>query len=140
TPKRKRKAVEDGQLLKSKDFGTALVILLGCAWMAFFGGGLMAACKGVMTASFSFDHADVEHFEPLRPLESAGWQLLLPMGSLFAIAMLGAILSQAALGSIGWNNKNLMPKASRVNPGAGLKRMFGPTGWIELGKSLLKVV
>ncbi|RYD50442.1 MAG: flagellar biosynthesis protein FlhB [Sphingomonadales bacterium] len=140
TPKRKRKAVEEGQILKSKDFGTALVILLGCAWMAFFGQALMAACKGVMTASFSFDHGDIEHFEPWRPLESAGWQLFLPIGSLLAIAMLGAILSQAALGSIGWNNKNMMPKASRVNPGAGLKRMFGANGWIELGKGLLKVV
>lgn len=140
TPKRKRKAVEDGQLLKSKDFGTALVVLLGCAWMAFFGKGLIAAFKGVMTASFSFDHADVEHFEPLRPLEAAGWQLLLPLGSLFAIAVAGAILSQASLGSFGWNNKVMMPKASRLNPGAGLKRIFGPTGWIELGKGLLKVI
>ncbi|WP_066797893.1 flagellar type III secretion system protein FlhB [Sphingomonas soli] len=140
TPKRKRKAVEEGQILKSKDFGTAVIILLGCAWMAFFGGGLMTACKGVMTAAFSFNHADVEHFEPLRPLQAAGWQLLLPLGSLLAIALLGAFLSQAALGSIGWNNKNLMPKASRVNPGAGIKRMFGSNGWIELGKSLLKVI
>ncbi|RYD99963.1 MAG: flagellar biosynthesis protein FlhB [Sphingomonadales bacterium] len=140
TPKRKRKAVEEGQILKSKDFGTAVIILLGCAWMAFFGGGLMAACKGVMTAAFSFDHGDVEHFEPLRPLQAAGWQLLLPLGSLLALALVGAFLSQAALGSIGWNNKNLMPKASRVNPGAGIKRMFGSNGWIELGKSLLKVL
>ena len=140
TPKRKRKAVEEGQLLKSKDFGTALVILLGCAWMSFFGAGLIAACKGVMTASFSFGRTDVEHFEPWRPLEAAGWQLALPLGSLFAIAVAGAILSQAALGSFGWNNKVLLPKASRLNPGAGLKRIFGPTGWIELGKGLLKVV
>ena len=140
TPKRKRKAVEEGQLLKSKDFGTALVVLLGCAWMAFFGEGMIAACKGVMTASFSFGRGDVEHFEPWRPLAAAGWQLLLPLGSLFVITMAGAILSQASLGSFGWNNKLLMPKASRVNPGAGLKRMFGASGWIELGKSLLKVL
>ncbi|MBX3562945.1 MAG: flagellar biosynthesis protein FlhB [Sphingomonas sp.] len=140
TPKRKRKAVEEGQLLKSKDFGTALVILLGCVWMAFFGGGLMTACKGVMTASFSFGRGDVEHFEPWRPLEVAGWQLLLPIGSLFAIAVAGAILSQAGLGSFGWNNKLLLPKASRINPASGFKRIFGPTGWIELGKSLLKAV
>jgi flagellar biosynthetic protein FlhB len=33
-----------------------------------------------------------------------------------------------------------MPKGSRINPVSGLKRIFGPTGWIELGKSLLKVV
>lgn len=140
TPKRKRKAVEEGQLLKSKDFGTALVVLLGCAWMAFFGGSMIAACKSVMTQSLAFGRADVEAFEPWRPLAEAGWKLLLPLGSLFAVAVAGAILSQAALGSFGWNNKVLMPKASRLNPGAGLKRIFGPTGWIELGKSLLKMV
>lgn len=140
TPKRKRKAAEEGQLLKSKDFGTALVVLCGCVWMAFFGQSMMAACKVVMTASFSFGRADIESFEPWRPLASAGWKLLWPMGSLFVIAVGGSILSQAGLGSIAWNSKLLMPKASRVNPGAGLKRILGPNGWIELGKSLLKVV
>src|SRR5690606_36334126 len=34
---------------------------------------------------------------------------------------------------------NLAPKASRNDPMAGLKRMFGPTGWIEMAKGILKV-
>ncbi|WP_448662893.1 flagellar biosynthesis protein FlhB [Sphingomonas sp. CJ20] len=140
TPKRKRKAREDGQLLKSKDFGTAIVVLAGCAWMAFFGPSLLSACKAVMTASFSFDLRDVEHFEPWRPLASAGWKLLPSMGALFAFTVVAAILSQAGLGAFGWNNGLFAPKASRINPASGLKRIFGPTGWIELGKSLLKVV
>ncbi len=139
TARRKRKAVEEGQLLKSKDFGTALVILIGCVWMAFLGPSLMAACKEVMIACLSFGRGDVEHFEPWRPLASAGWKLAPSLAGLFAFAMIAAILSQAGLGSIGWNNKLFAPKASRINPAAGLKRMFGPTGWIELGKSLLKV-
>jgi len=140
TAKRKRKAVEEGQLLKSKDFGTALVILLGCAWMALLGPSLIGACKEVMTACLSFGRGDVEHFEPWRPLAAAGWKLAPSLAGLFALTVAGAILSQAGLGAIGWNNKLFAPKASRINPGAGLKRIFGPTGWIELGKSLLKVV
>lgn len=140
TARRKRKAVEEGQLLKSKDFGTALVILLGCVWMAFLGPSLIVACKEVMTASFSFGRGDVEHFEPWRPLASAGWKLAPSLIGLFVLAMIATILSQAGLGSIGWNNKLFAPKASRINPGSGLKRMFGPTGLIELGKSLLKVL
>ncbi|ATY33005.1 flagellar type III secretion system protein FlhB [Sphingomonas psychrotolerans] len=140
TARRKRKAVEEGQLLKSKDFGTALVILIGCVWMAFLGPSLIGACKEVMTASFSFGRGDVEHFEPWRPLASAGWKLAPSLGGLFALSVIAAILSQAGLGSIGWNNKLFAPKASRINPASGLKRMFGPTGWIELGKSLLKVL
>ncbi|MDV3458470.1 flagellar type III secretion system protein FlhB [Sphingomonas sp. HF-S4] len=139
TAKRKRKAVEEGQLLKSKDFGTALVVLIGCVWMAFFGPALIGACREVMTASLSFGRGDVEHFEPWRPLASAGWKLAPSLAALFVLAVAGAILSQAGLGSIGWNNKMFAPKGSRINPASGLKRMFGPTGWIELGKSLLKV-
>jgi flagellar biosynthetic protein FlhB len=140
TARRKRKAVEEGQLLKSKDFGTAIVILSGCAWMAFMGPSLIGACKEVMTASFSFGRGDVENFEPWRPLMSAGWKLAPSLAGLLAFTVIAAIFSQAGLGSIGWNNKLLAPKGSRINPGSGIKRMFGPSGWIELGKSLLKVV
>lgn len=140
TAKRKRKAVEEGQLLKSKDFGTALIVLTGCAWLAMCGPSLMDACKQVMTASFSFGRADIEQFEPWRPIATAGAKLLPSLITLFVIAVLGAILSQAGLGGFGWNNKLFMPKGSRVNPASGLKRIFGPNGWIELGKSLAKVV
>lgn len=140
TAKRKRKAEEDGQILSSKDFGTALIVLLGCAWMAMLGPALIRACKEVMVGSFTFGRADVEDFEPWRPLAEAGWKLALPMGGLLLVAVVGAVLSHAGLAGLRWNAKLFAPKASRVNPASGLARMFGPNGWIELGKSLLKVV
>ena len=52
TQKRLDKAREDGDILKSKELGTALVVLAGCGWLAMFGPSLVAACKAVMTASF----------------------------------------------------------------------------------------
>ena len=55
------------------------------------------------------------------------------------VSLVAAVLSQAGLGSLGFNGKLLAPKFTRINPASGLKRIFGPTGWIELGKSLLKV-
>lgn len=140
TQKRVRDAVEKGDVLKSREFATALVMLAGVAWIALFGPSLVAACKGVMSASLQFGRADVEDFSPWRPLAEAGWRLLPALGGLFAVSMLAAILSQAGLGSLGWNGKLLAPKANRINPASGLKRMFGAQGWIELGKSLLKVV
>ena len=140
TPKRKQKAVEQGQILKSRDFAAAVIVLIGCGWMAMMGPGLIAACKAVMTASFQFDVNDIEHFEPWRPLAEAGWKLAPAMGGLLITSVLAAIVSQAGLGALGWNNKNFAPKASRINPASGLARMFGPTGWIEVGKGLAKVV
>lgn len=140
TQKRRKDATEKGDILKSREFATALVVLAGICWVSYFGPSLVAACKGVMTESFQFGRGDVEDFQPFRPLAAAGWKLLPSLGLLFAITLAAAILSQAGLGSLRFNGTLLAPKASRINPASGLKRIFGPTGWIELGKSLLKIV
>ena len=140
TAKRKREANENGEVLQSREFATALVIMAGCGWLALFGPSLVAACKAVMTSSFEFGRGDVENFEPFRPLFQSGWKIATPMIALFVISMLAAIVSKAGLGSLGFNAKLLTPKFNRINPASGLKRIFGPQGWIELGKSLLKVI
>jgi flagellar biosynthesis protein FlhB len=140
TPRRKQKAAEEGNVLKSKELGTALVVLLGCGWLVAFGPMLLGAIREVVIASLSFGRADVEHFEPMRPLIEAGWKLAPALGGLLVVTMIAAIASQAMLGGLSFNGKVLAPKGSRINPGAGLARIFGTNGWIELGKSLLKVV
>ena len=140
TQKRKQKAADDGNVLRSKDFATALVVLAGVAWLVFFGPALIGACKAVMAASFSFGRADVEDFSPWRPLLEAGGKLMPSLIVLGVISVGATIVSSVGLGSFGFNGKLLAPKASRINPASGLKRIFGSHGWIELGKSLLKVV
>lgn len=140
TQKRKRDARDQGDVLRSRELATALVVLAGCGWLALAGPALIAACKGVMTASLVFNHRDIEDFSPFRPLAQSGWRLAPSLIALFAVTLAAAILSQAGLGSLGFNGTLLAPKASRINPAAGVKRIFGPHGWIELGKSLLKVV
>ena len=140
TAKRKKDAVEKGDILRSRDFATALSMLAGVGWLIYAGPSLIAACKAVMTSSFQFTHADVEDFSPWRPLMDAGGKLAPSLITLFVVSIAAAILSQAGLGSLGFNGKLIAPKFSRVDPAAGLKRIFGANGWIELGKSLLKVI
>ncbi|KQM27668.1 MULTISPECIES: EscU/YscU/HrcU family type III secretion system export apparatus switch protein [unclassified Sphingomonas] len=140
TQKRLDKAREDGDVLKSKELGAALVILAGCAWLALLGPSLVGACKAIMTASFRFGRADVEDFQPWRPLIEAGWKLLPSLGGILALAVSASILAQAGLTGIRFNGGALAPKGSRINPASGMKRIFGTQGWIELGKSLLKVI
>ena len=140
TPKRRQKALDDGTMLKSREFASALGVLIGCAWLALLGPEMLSACKEVMAAGFTFGRADVEHFEPFRPLAEAGGKLAPSLAVLFVISVLGAIASQAGLGALRFNTKLWKPKASKLNPASGLKRIFGANGWIELGKSLLKVI
>ncbi|WP_375393551.1 flagellar type III secretion system protein FlhB [uncultured Sphingomonas sp.] len=140
TAKRRRDAVRDGNVLRSKDFGTALVVLAGVVWLSVFGQSLVGACKAVMAASLSFTHADIADFSPWRPLGEAGWKLAPSLAALFAMTLAATILGGGSLGALHFNGSLLAPKASRINPGPGVKRIFGTNGWIELGKSLAKVV
>ena len=140
TQKRRDKAVEDGNVLRSRDLATALVVLAGVGWVIFMGPALLAACKDVMAASFQFGRGDVEEFSPWRPLAEAGWRLAMPVASLLVVSLVSAVVSGAMLGNVGFNAGLFAPKASRINPASGLKRIFGMNGWIELGKSLLKMV
>lgn len=137
--KRKQDAFKEGDVLRSREFATALVVLAGCGWMALFGPSLVAACKALMIDSLQFGRSDVDDFSPMRPLAAAGWKLAVPLGSLGLVMVAAAILSQAGLGAITFNGGLLQPKFNRINPASGLKRIFGPQGWVELGKSLLKV-
>ncbi len=140
TAKRKQQAADDGNVLRSRDLATALVVLSGVAWLVFMGPALLAACREVMAASFQFGRADVESFSPWRPLAEAGWRLAMPIGSLLAISMAAAVISGVMLGNVGFNAGLMGPKFKRINPASGLKRILGMNGWIELGKSLLKVI
>lgn len=140
TAKRKKDAFDEGQLLRSREFATALTVLAGIGWFALFGPQLFRACEALMVSSFQFGSGDVDDFQPFRPLANAGWKIAPSVIALLVIAFVAAILSQAGLGALSFNGKLMAPKGSRINPASGLKRIFGPTGWIELGKSLLKVV
>lgn len=140
TQKRKRDAYNEGQLLRSREFATALTVLAGCGWLALFGPQLFTACQALMIESLKFGSGDIDDFQPLRPLARAGWQLAPSILALLGITVAAALLSQAGLGALSFNGKLIAPKASRINPASGLKRIFGPSGWIELAKSLLKVV
>ncbi|OZA72098.1 MAG: flagellar biosynthesis protein, partial [Sphingomonadales bacterium 39-62-4] len=65
--------------------------------------------------------------------------VLPPVFVLGAIVLASSVFSQVGLSDGRWNMGNLAPKASRINPMSGLKRMFGTQGLIELGKGLAKL-
>lgn len=140
TAKRRREAADRGDILRSREFTTAAVMLGGSIWLALAGPALLAALKAVLRESLQFGRADIEDFEPLRPLLSVGLMLGPPLFFLFAVVIGTSVASQAGLGGVRFNGGLLGFKPGRMNPLSGMKRIVGLAGWIELGKSLLKVV
>jgi flagellar biosynthetic protein FlhB len=139
TPKRRREAAESGDVLQSKELGTALVILVGAAWIALAGPMLMNSLQAMLTSGLSFDQADVTDFDPGQVILRLLGAVALPVLILFALTLVAAVAAPAALGSLGFRTSAFAFKGNKLNPLSGLKRMFGLQGLIELVKSIAKV-
>lgn len=139
TPKKRKDAAKKGDVLQSKELGTALVIVVGALALWVFGNTLVNASGDVVRAGLRFDNRDIATFDMAGRTLSLLTPLLLPFGVLFGLLMLAAIATPALLGSAGFRWSAIKPKPSKMNPASGLKRMFGTQGLIELGKSIAKV-
>jgi len=140
TAKRKQEAVEKGDVLQSRELGTALVMIVGAAWIAVAGPWAMTALKDMLTNALSFNAGALENFDPMAAILATVAAVALPLVVLFGLTMAAAIGAPALLGALGFRWDAIGFKPNKMNPAAGLKRMFGLQGLIELGKGLLKVV
>ncbi|HTH62511.1 MAG TPA: flagellar biosynthesis protein FlhB [Paraburkholderia sp.] len=141
TPKRLEKAREEGQVARSRELSTFALLSAG-----FFGAWGMSETIGehlrtMMRGAFTFNHAAA--FDTTRMLAGAGtaamegFYAMLPVLALTGVA---ALLAPMALG--GWliSSTSLQPKFSRLDPIAGLGRIFSVNGPIQLGMSLAKTL
>ncbi|MEP2236044.1 MAG: flagellar type III secretion system protein FlhB [Alteripontixanthobacter sp.] len=140
TEKRKKDAAKKGDVLRSKELGTAAAMLAGGCWLLAAGPWLFAQVGAAARGSFTFEHGDLASFEPQRLLLGTLGAVLPPILTLGALVVSVTIISQLGFGEGRFLMSNLAPKASRMSPAKGFKRMFGPQGLIELGKSILKLV
>ncbi|MEQ1508941.1 MAG: flagellar type III secretion system protein FlhB [Sphingopyxis sp.] len=139
TAKRKKTAAERGDVLTSKETGVAFVTSIGMIWLFVSGGNFTDALRRMLTQALTFSHQDIEQFNAMAAISQLIGVIAGPLTLLFAILMLAAIASPALLGSLGFRAAAWQFKPSRINPLAGLKRMFGANGLVELAKSIAKI-
>lgn len=140
TEKRLADAAKKGDVLRSKDAGTAAVMLFGGAWLAFAGPWLLEGLAQLARQAFLFDAKEMDDFG-VEELFHQG--LLLGVPAILTLAVpviIVTLITQLSFGRGRWVVDNLKAKGQRINPLSGLKRMFGPQGLIEMGKGILKII
>jgi flagellar biosynthetic protein FlhB len=140
TPKRRRDAAEKGDVLQSKELGTALVVLVGAGWIAIAGPMMMGALQNMVGQGLTFDAADLRDFDPGSVILRLLAIVVLPLFGLFTLTIVAAVGAPAMLGSLGFRAGAFAFKGNKMNPLTGMKRLFGMQGFIELGKSIAKVL
>ncbi len=141
TEKRLHDAIERGQVALSREaplfasLSAALLALVfvipGCAET------LLVGLVGVIDDPAGWR---IERGEDIlllaSPLLLGTWRFLAPTVALMSIAGLVASIAQTAPRIV---LARILPDVSRISPSHGFRRMFGPRGWTEFFKSLIKL-
>ncbi|MBV2127844.1 flagellar biosynthesis protein FlhB [Arsukibacterium indicum] len=140
TPKKLQDAAEKGQIARSKDLGTAFVLIASAAAMLMFGKMLAV---GVLTVGQRMMHLDQKDMFDTNSMFTAwsevGKALLPPLAAIFAFILVAAFVGNCLLGGFNFSWQAAGPKLSKMSPLKGFQRMFGLQALVELGKSVLKV-
>ena len=139
TAKRLEKAREDGQVVRSQELSVAMMMIGVAGFMYIFGGALILQLSEVFAAGFIFDRRDM-FSDNLLPATFGSQALegMLVAVPIFVLAIVLAFGASGILGGFNFSMKAAAPKASKINPLSGLKRIFGTKALVDLTKALVK--
>ena len=139
TAKKLTDARKKGQIARSKDLGTMFVLVGSAFAMMLMGNSLVQALSGMMKRLFSLSQREAMDVHALTNVIKSGVSgVIFPMLAIFFIIILAAFIGNTMLGGMAFSWEAMAPKASRLSPLAGFKRMFGVQAAVELLKSILK--
>jgi len=138
TPRRLRKAREQGQFPRTQDAGTWLAVMAAAAMLPRTA-ELLTADVRTGFARLATVGTDPAPARALQALGSVPGDVLLTCVPVAGAAVVAAVLGTAAQG-VYPTMKGLAPKFARLSPKQGVKRMFGVRSAWEAVKSLVKVL
>lgn len=140
TEKKLTQAREKGQVVRSKELATTLVLTASGAAFLAFGDALARALVTNMTRLFQLNREEVFNPDALLEIVSVSVKpLFWPIFGIMLVGFIAGIVGSIMMGGMVFSGESIRPKASKMSPAAGLKRMMGPQAMVELIKSIAKV-
>ncbi|EJM16622.1 flagellar biosynthetic protein FlhB [Pseudomonas sp. GM18] len=139
TEKRKKDSREKGEIARSKELNTLAVMLAGAGGLLIFGGALAQDLMELMRMNFSLSREVILDQRSMATyLLHSGQIALFAIQPVMITLLLAALIGPISLGGWLFAAGSMAPKFSRMNPAAGLKRMFSAKALVELLKALAK--
>ncbi|SDS91737.1 flagellar biosynthetic protein FlhB [Pseudomonas asplenii] len=141
TEKRKKDSREKGEIARSKELNTLVVMLAGAGGLLVFGGALAQEMGELMRLNFTLSREVVldQRYMAIFLLQS-GKLAILAVQPILLTLLIAAFVGPISLGGWLFAAGSMAPKFSRMNPLSGLKRMFSTKSLVELLKALAKFV
>jgi len=140
TPRRRQEARQEGQVARSVELCSALVLLSALLIVKFLGPSMLDRLRALAIESFTnFPKGDITIGDITNDLV----RILLEVGVVFlpivlGVALVGFVSSALQVGLV-MSGKALQLKGERLNPIPGIARMFSVRAWVECAKSIATV-
>jgi flagellar biosynthetic protein FlhB len=141
TGKQLDKAREQGDVPRSRETATCLLLLLGGAGVWMFSGRLVDTLRRLLVATFSFEREMA--FDPAMLSDHlAGYSIdvLIAMAPIAGLMLIAVFASPMILGGFLLNFDTVLPKFGKLNPITGFTNMFSLNSLVELGKASAKAL
>lgn len=139
TPKRLREAREKGELPRSRELSTAIVVGAGVLTLMASGAGIAAKTADWLKLALQPDPMMLGDASRMLPwageLVIRAFAIVLP---LLVVGVVAAVVGPLALGGWNFSVKALRFDVSRINPISGIGRMFSMQSLVELLKGVSK--
>jgi len=139
TPRRLEKAREEGQIARSRELTTFLMLMAGVGGLWSLGAQLYDQLGMMMEQAFLFDRGIAfDTTRMLAKLWTLGEHSLVAVLPLFLLLTVVAAVAPALLGGWVLSGKSLKPQPSKLNPLKGIKRLVSSQIVAELAKAIAK--
>tara|TARA_Y100001934_G_C12343023_1_gene771233 strand:+ start:361 stop:1440 length:1080 start_codon:yes stop_codon:yes gene_type:complete len=140
TPKRREDARRKGQVARSSELSSIAILATGLLALSGLG-PYMLDQLGVFMIDALTNGVKVEINSTNLYLHTGSWvlgyaRIIVPIVALLVVAALAVNYAQVG---VLFTLQPLTPKAERISPFSGIKRIFSSKGLVELAKSLFKI-
>lgn len=140
TGKKLSDARNKGQVPRSKEAATFIVLLAGVLSLWAFAGMLGKSIRQIMNNSFNLTRDQIFYEDEIRRLFVANvTEIALPILCISVILFFCGIWGNIFVGGFNFSHEAYQPKFDKLNPINGIGRIFSLNSLVELLKGILKV-
>lgn len=141
TPRRRRKAREEGRVARSMELNSAIVVCLGFLTLYMTGPYMVSQVRELMSHLFTnaplIASSDPTFVTVFSSIMKRFFTILLPLFGIMVVIGIGSNIVQVGFKI---SPKSLEPKLEKLNLAKGLKRLFSVKKLVELVRDSLKLI
>ncbi|KAA0547922.1 flagellar biosynthesis protein FlhB [Bacillus sp. BGMRC 2118] len=140
TPKKRQESRKKGQVAKSQDVNTAILLLFVFLFFWFSGGFILGKIMDILVRSFEdFMHIELTEKNVFTLLHTLLPELAMILAPIMLVAMVGGLIANYMQVGFLFSTESIQFKLDKIDPIKGAKRIFSMRAIVELLKSTLKI-